>query len=181
MAWHFNCTSEKVSLIFLRLRPFNFVPSVYLQHILLYPYLLITLIGISVSLRKKCLYSELFWSAFSRIRTEYEEIQSISPSFGLNTKRYRVSLLIQSKCGKMRTRITLNTNNFYAVYKMLIHINVSSCHSCPSYFLVSRTKGFCVLLDLLDLHTLGALYFSCGLHTLVLYLLFKIVGFRFKW
>ena len=31
-----------------------------------------------VTLRKKCPYSELFWSAFSRIRTEYGEIRSIS-------------------------------------------------------------------------------------------------------
>ena len=29
--------------------------------------------------RKKCPYSELFWSSFSRIRTEYGEIRSISP------------------------------------------------------------------------------------------------------
>ena len=28
--------------------------------------------------RKKCLYSELFWSLFSRIRTEYGKVQSIS-------------------------------------------------------------------------------------------------------
>ena len=27
----------------------------------------------------KCWYLELFWSAISRIRTEYREIQSISP------------------------------------------------------------------------------------------------------
>ena len=32
-----------------------------------------------LSLRKKCPYSESFWSAFSRIWTEYEEIRSISP------------------------------------------------------------------------------------------------------
>ena len=32
-----------------------------------------------MTLRKKCPYSELFWSAFSHIRTQYEEIQSISP------------------------------------------------------------------------------------------------------
>ena len=35
-----------------------------------------------MSLRKKCPYSELFWSAlsaFSRIRIEYGEIRSISP------------------------------------------------------------------------------------------------------
>ena len=30
------------------------------------------------SLRKKCPYPELFWSVFSRIRTEYREIRSIS-------------------------------------------------------------------------------------------------------
>ena len=44
------------------------------------------------TLREKCPYSELFWSAFSRIRTR-----------------------ILSECGKMRTIITLNTNTFYAV------------------------------------------------------------------
>ena len=31
------------------------------------------------ALRKKCLYSELFWSVFFRIRTEYGEIIRISP------------------------------------------------------------------------------------------------------
>ena len=30
-------------------------------------------------LRDKCPYSELFWSVFSRIRTEYGEILRISP------------------------------------------------------------------------------------------------------
>ena len=45
-----------------------------------------------------CPYSELFWSAFSRIRTEYGEIPDIL-----------------SKCGKMRTRITPNTDTFYSV------------------------------------------------------------------
>ena len=33
----------------------------------------------SSSLRKKCPYSELFWSVFSFIRTEYREILCISP------------------------------------------------------------------------------------------------------
>ena len=31
------------------------------------------------ALREKCLYSELFWSAFSSIRTEYRDIRNISP------------------------------------------------------------------------------------------------------
>ena len=53
------------------------------------------------ALREKCLYSELFWSVFSRIRTEYGEIL--------------VCLRIQSECGKIRTRITPNTDTFYEV------------------------------------------------------------------
>ena len=31
------------------------------------------------ALRKKCPYSVLFWSAFSRIRTEYGDLRSKSP------------------------------------------------------------------------------------------------------
>ena len=36
--------------------------------------------------------------------------------FALNTERYFVSVRIQSEFGKIRTRITPNTNTFYAVY-----------------------------------------------------------------
>ena len=53
----------------------------------------------SKALRKKCPYSELFWSAhFS--------------AFGLNTERYGVSLHIQSECGKILTEKTPNTDTF---------------------------------------------------------------------
>ena len=41
------------------------------------------------------------------------------PAFGLNTKRYSVSLRIQSQCGKIRTRTTSNTDTFYAMKIML--------------------------------------------------------------
>ena len=34
---------------------------------------------LTLTLRKKCPYSELFWSAFSCIRTEYGQMRSISP------------------------------------------------------------------------------------------------------
>ena len=34
------------------------------------------------------------------------------PAFGLNTKRYGVSLRIQSECGKVQTRITPKTDTF---------------------------------------------------------------------
>ena len=33
-----------------------------------------------MTLREKCLYSEIFWSVFSRIWSEYGEILRISPS-----------------------------------------------------------------------------------------------------
>ena len=36
-------------------------------------------------------------------------------AFGLNAERCGVSLPIQSECGNIRTRITLNTDTFYAV------------------------------------------------------------------
>ena len=37
------------------------------------------------------------------------------PAFGLNPKRYSLSLRIQYECGKMRARITRNTVTFYAL------------------------------------------------------------------
>ena len=37
-------------------------------------------------------------------------------AFGLNTERYSVSLRIQSEYGEIRTKITPNTDTFYAVY-----------------------------------------------------------------
>ena len=36
-------------------------------------------VDVLIPLREKCPYSELFWSFFSRIRTEYGEILRISP------------------------------------------------------------------------------------------------------
>ena len=53
------------------------------------------------ALRETCPYWVLFWSAFSRIRTKYGEIQ--------------VSLGILSECGKIQTRVTPDTNTFHAV------------------------------------------------------------------
>ena len=57
------------------------------------------------ALRRKCPYSELFWSAFfphsDWIRREMEYLSVFSPNAG--------------KCGKIRTRKTANTNTFYAL------------------------------------------------------------------
>ena len=62
----------------------------------------------SISLRKECPYLELLWSAFSRIRTEYGEIQS--------------------ECGKMRTRVTPNTDTFHEVYYAIISVTILFYH-----------------------------------------------------
>ena len=45
------------------------------------------------------------------------------PIFELNTERYGVSLRIQSDCGKMRTRITPNTNTFHSVLIMKVFLS----------------------------------------------------------
>ena len=45
-------------------------------------------------------------------------------SFRLNIERYFVSLCIQSKCRKTRTRITPNTDTFYAVHFVNIANNL---------------------------------------------------------
>ena len=57
-----------------------------------------------VALPKKCPCSELFWSAFF----------PHFPTFGLNTYLSVFSPNV-GKCGKMLTRITPNTDSFYAV------------------------------------------------------------------
>ena len=56
-------------------------------------------------------------------------IQSYSdpyfPAFGLNTERYEVSPRIQSECGKIRTRITPNTDTFHAVHCLKVYLEPS--------------------------------------------------------
>ena len=65
-----------------------------------------------LTLPKKCPYSELFWSTFF----------PHFPTFGLNTDRYSPYLVrIRANVGKMRTRITPNTDTFYAVW--VLHSN----------------------------------------------------------
>ena len=70
----FSCNKRKLA------RPHNFLLEVFKitkKLTLLYSKRLIVLLRLmlqfseTVALRRKCLYSELFWSAFSRIRTAY--------------------------------------------------------------------------------------------------------------
>ena len=64
------------------------------------------------SLRKKCPYSELFWSAFSIIRTEYGEILCISP---YSVRLRENAEQINSKYGhflRSGSHITFSVNTF---------------------------------------------------------------------
>ena len=67
-----------------------------------------------LSLRETCPYLAFFGSGFFRIRTEYGEI-------------YGLSLHIQSKCGKMQTSKTPNTDTSHAVCEVT-HLSVFLKH-----------------------------------------------------
>ena len=66
--------------------------------------------------------AKIWWNVFQWLRCQYlksARIWSYSglyfPALGLNTEIYRVSLHIQSECGKILTRITPNKDTFCAV------------------------------------------------------------------
>ena len=69
------------------------------------------------------------------------------PLFGLNTERYGVSLHIQSECGKMRTRITPNTDAFHAVIYMLQFILYFFPIFTIPYVLNPKSDGFTFFFD----------------------------------
>ena len=69
-------------------------------------------------------YFDIKWATSLQKPRDLHYVQSVSirsysgphfPAFGLNKKRYSVSLGIQSACGKMRTRVTPNMDTYYAL------------------------------------------------------------------
>ena len=68
---------------------------------------------ILISLSKKVLNLKNRISGWVRFSRSYSD--PYFPASGPNTERYFVSLRIQSKCGKMWTRITPNTDTFHAM------------------------------------------------------------------
>ena len=77
--------------------------------------MLCTFLIITLSLRKKNPYSELFWSAFF----------PHFPAFGLNTSISPYSVRMQKNAVKMLTGITPNTESFYAGF----HVAIFSCYT----------------------------------------------------
>ena len=76
--------------------------------------------NLSLTLRKACPYSELFWSVFSCI--------------WIDTEIYSLSLRIQSECGKIRTRATPNTDIFNTVLFTVI-FSKELHHRCLKKFI----------------------------------------------
>ena len=62
--------------------------------------------------RKKCLYSELFWSAFF---LHFPASVSLRVQSVCGKMREKCLVRMQKNARKMRTRITPNTDTFYAV------------------------------------------------------------------
>ena len=71
-------------------------------------------------------------------------IQSFSgprcSAFGFNTARYGVLLRIQSKCGKIRTRITPNTDTYHAMTYSSHCIDVSLIVGMEHVLLTNRPE-----------------------------------------
>ena len=90
-----NCYSINQTFTIINLRHFSMLHVLYQisqkigRGYIVWVYLNIAYEYSLTPLRKNCPYSELFWSAFSRIRTEYGEI--LSPNVG--------------KCGPEQIRI----------------------------------------------------------------------------
>ena len=93
--------AAKTVFCFEKIYLFQYLPTKTTPQLLTRHHLRVLLIPSQFCLCVKRPYSDLFWSEFSRIRTEYGEIS--------------VSLRIQSECGKIRTRITPNTDILHAV------------------------------------------------------------------
>ena len=86
-------------------------------------FLVFSLMFYHIFLKQSWIKDKNIWISYINFSAQYcvksVHIRSYSgphfPAFGLNAERYFVSLRIQFECGKVRTRITPNTNTFYAV------------------------------------------------------------------
>ena len=88
----------------------------------------------NATLREKCLYSELFWSVFSGIRTEYGEILRISPysvrmpeNTDQNNSEYRQFL--RSASSQFSVWVIMLYNVFHLVGREHC-IKTTSCKTC---------------------------------------------------
>ena len=82
-----------------------------------------------MTLREKCLYAELFWSLFSRIRTEYGKILCISPysiRIGGNTQQSNSEYRHFSR--RARLYKNLNFHSWIPAHQDKYHRNYFQIH-----------------------------------------------------
>ena len=82
-----------------------------------------------MTLREKCLYAELFWSLFSRIRTEYGKILCISPysiRIGGNTQQSNSEYRHFSR--RARLYKNLNLHSWIPAHQDKYHRNYFQIH-----------------------------------------------------
>ena len=91
-------------------------------------------------LRKNCPYSETFWSAFSRIQTEYGETLRISP----------YSVRMRENAGKK----ILNTDTFHAACFYVISFSILQIHVSKIFFWWKRWSSCKRLISLVPLISL---------------------------
>ena len=68
------------------------------------------------------------------------------PAFGLNREKYSVSFRIQSTCGKIRTKITLNTDIFCAVFTSFLNLKQTDqwmSRFLAIFIIIYFTSTFC--------------------------------------
>ena len=88
-----------------------------------------------------CINQAIWRDRLSRLLTDKRKVRIWSysggpyfPTLRLNTEKQSVSLLIQSKCRKIRTRITPNTGTYYILHNVSLKRSILNPH-----FLISIT------------------------------------------
>ena len=126
--------------------------------------MLCTFLIITLSLRKKNPYSELFWSPFF----------PRFPAFGLNTSISPYSVRMQENAVKMLTGITPNTESFYAGFHVAIfsyytlvtlHFSRITAFSCWFFFHASLSSNYTSFM--LNSSILHSSFSPISSHTLV--------------
>ena len=87
----------------------------------------------------------IFWCTVQNLHcVKSSRIRNFSgpyfPVFGLHTERYRVSLRIQSECGKIRSRNTLNIDTFHAGLNSATDILLAVFIKISGFLMLLRDK-----------------------------------------
>ena len=87
------------------------------------------------ALREKCLYSEFFWSVFSRIQTENGEIRGISP---YSVRIWENTDQKNSEYGHFSRSVDLISSEKISTFPQLISTNIITNFPIPGFFPCKR-------------------------------------------